>query len=932
MKGLKDLADISKLSKLRVLMFSALVAAGATQLGSTALAAESNISERDMLDQAVELYEKLSGGEVDVPAGLSENSKELFLGKSVVLGFINADEMDSVSEAVTLRKQDAMTVLYKTIIDFDDSYALSTDEVDELMNKCYDNALIDEENRVGYAFMIKHGIIDSSGSTEPNKEVTWKSCGILVDLLYDMFVQDVSFDVAGTEVRIGANISSVTDVLGEPDRIDKSDYEFEWYVYNSDYSRFMMVGVDEGRICAFYTNCSDFSMGDISRGDDYLSAYGYAEDNSYRFFADKDEKIDAIMYNPREKSETFAENDTNIRACELVDIINSKRVNDGNEPMVISPELWQNAADMVVQPKYKLAAVEAKTSMVSDDATHVAGYDVFSLYSKLVSGAAECFEPENTAVGIGTAVTDSGYTAASIIAGDADSKEIKETLTTSAEDAQELSEVTEQPEKTEDIREPEATESAEKETESSEQPQETEQVAVSDKKNSAVFAAVAETVSAQQNPVSEGAETAEEASVVSGEPVIASPQNESVVKEGKKVVVELEKSVSQEYYVRIYSFEDDEYIVDSYIRTNDSKLEFDPSLFNAGKDYSISVSAVNTASASEAAEVIIRYGDVSDDAVKLVSPQTDTVTDNDFIELSWESDLYHDFVIDIYDSEGKLVLSREVYDSYEAKVQNVSPGDYFIYVSAVRRGDRETIKAQDSAKVTVKLPEPVITEYILEDGERFYPVYKDEDMGLVYFYEEEIIDIDTTGSNGKTTTVQKKKITEKQVKATNYYSQLAAAQQKVEYFEGSDKLDLKDTSNVISTFSNGVLTLEGDSAAGNAIVEEAKKYLGVPYVWGGTTPSGFDCSGLVQYVCKSLGIDVSRVSQDQYNDGVAVSREELQPGDLVFFQQGGDVHHVGIYVGDGMMIHAPYTGTVVQYQSIDTPYYSSQFCGGRRVY
>lgn len=932
MKGLKDLADISKLSKLRVLMFSALVAAGATQLGSTALAAESNISERDMLDQAVELYEKLSGGEVDVPAGLSENSKELFLGKSVVLGFINADEMDSVSEAVTLRKQDAMTVLYKTIIDFDDSYALSTDEVDELMNKCYDNALIDEENRVGYAFMIKHGIIDSSGSTEPNKEVTWKSCGILVDLLYDMFVQDVSFDVAGTEVRIGANISSVTDVLGEPDRIDKSDYEFEWYVYNSDYSRFMMVGVDEGRICAFYTNCSDFSMGDISRGDDYLSAYGYAEDNSYRFFADKDEKIDAIMYNPREKSETFAENDTNIRACELVDIINSKRVNDGNEPMVISPELWQNAADMVVQPKYKLAAVEAKTSMVSDDATHVAGYDVFSLYSKLVSGAAECFEPENTAVGIGTAVTDSGYTAASIIAGDADSKEIKETLTTSAEDAQELSEVTEQPEKTEDIREPEATESAEKETESSEQPQETEQVAVSDKKNSAVFAAVAETVSAQQDPVSEGAETAEEASVVSGEPVIASPQNESVVKEGEKVVVELEKSVSQEYYVRIYSFEDDEYIVDSYIRTNDSKLEFDPSLFNAGKDYSISVSAVNTASASEAAEVIIRYGDVSDDAVKLVSPLADTVTDNDFIELSWESDLYHDFVIDIYDSEGKLVLSREVYDSYEAKVQNVSPGDYFIYVSAVRRGDRETIKAQDSAKVTVKLPEPVITEYILEDGERFYPVYKDEDMGLVYFYEEEIIDIDTTGSNGKTTTVQKKKITEKQVKATNYYSQLAAAQQKVEYFEGSDKLDLKDTSNVISTFSNGVLTLEGDSAAGNAIVEEAKKYLGVPYVWGGTTPSGFDCSGLVQYVCKSLGIDVSRVSQNQYNDGVAVSREELQPGDLVFFQQGGDVHHVGIYVGDGMMIHAPYTGTVVQYQSIDTPYYSSQFCGGRRVY
>lgn len=950
MKGLNDLADISKLPKMRLLMFSALVAAGASQLGSTALAADGSISEHDMLDQAVALYEKLSGSEVDVPAGLAENSEELFLGKSVVLGFINADEMDTVSEAATLRKQDAMTVLYKTIIDFDDSYALSTDEVDKLMNKCYDNALIDEENRVGYAFMIKHGIIDSSGSTEPNKEITWKSCGILVDLLYDMFVQDISFDVSGTTVKIGSNISSVTEVLGEPDRIDKSDYEFDWYIYNSDYSRFMMIGVDEGRICAFYTNCADFSMGDIRSGDDYLSTYKYAEDSSYRFFADQEEKIDAIMYNPREKSESFEENDTNIRACELVDLINAKRVSDGNEPLVISPELWQNAADMAVQPKYKLAAVEAKTSMVSDNATHVAGYDVFSLYAKLVAGDAECFKSGNTAAGVGNTITDSGYTMASIITGDADSKEIKKTLTTSAEDAQELSEtVTEIPEATEEIaaQEVDLTEKtadeAEIKQESAEdtvQPKETEQIVVSDGKESSVFGAVAESAalitetSAPQDTVSEENVGEEDKADTenSSTPVIVSPQNEAEIKEGEKVVIELEKSVSSEYYVRIYSFEDDEYIVDSYIRTDENKLEFDPGLFSAGKDYSISVSSVTTESVSEAAETIIRYGSVSDNAVTLLTPQEDLVTDNDFIELAWESDLYHDFVIDIYDMEGKLVLSREVYDSYEAKVQNVSPGDYFIYVSAVRRGDRETIKAQDSVKVTVKLPEPVITEYILEEGEKFYPVYKDEDMGLVYFYEEEIIDIDTTASNGKKTTVQKKKITEKQVKATNYYSQLAAAQQKVEYFEGSDKLDLKDNSNVISTFSNGVLTLEGDSTVGNAIVEEAKKYLGVPYVWGGTTPSGFDCSGLVQYVCKSLGIDVSRVSQDQYNDGVAVSREELQPGDLVFFQQGGDVHHVGIYVGDGMMIHAPYTGTVVQYQSIDTPYYSSQFCGGRRVY
>lgn len=944
------MADISKLPKLRILMFSALLAAGAGQFGSTALASDGNISERDMLEQAVVLYEKLSGSEVDVPTGLAENSEDLFLGKSVILGFINADEMDSVSGAVTLRKQDVMTVLYKTIINFDDSYALSTEEVDEMMNKCNDNSLIDEENRVGYAFMIKHGIIDSSGNTDPNKEITWKSCGILIDLLYDMFMQDVSFDVAGQEIKIGANIESVIESLGEPDRIDQSDYEFEWYVYNSDYNRFMMIGVEEGRICAFFTNCADFSIGDLHSGDDYIKTYKYADDKSFRFFEDGNEKIDSVLYNSSEKSEHFAENDSSIRACELVDLINAKRARQGSAPLVISPELWKNAAEMADQPKYKLAAVEAQNSIVSDNAIHVAGYDVFSLYAKLIASDAACLDSENNIAGVGTSVTDSGYTAASIISGKEDSKDIKETLTTSAEDAQELTEsVTETPESgTQEPQESESvTENSEKTpdeqnedvtNQSDGEPQGSTEILLSDIDIRPVFGdvaemAVEEKASESPAPDENTADSSEEEDQTdSNAPVIIAPADESEINNGDDLVIELENNNATEYYVRIYSFEDDEYIVDSYIKTSENKIVFDSELFTSGKDYSVSISAVSAQSVSDAREIVIKYGSATEDSLKLTSPEQDYVTDNDFIDLAWESGIYHDFVIDIYDKEGKLVLSREVYDSFDAKVQNVSPGDYFIYVSAVRRGDREVIKAQDSVKVTVKLPEPVITEYILEDGERFYPVYKDEEMGLVYFYDEEIIDIETTGSNGRTTTVKKKKITEKQVKATNYYSQLASTQQKVEYFEGSDKLDLKDTSNIVSTYSNGVITLEGDATVGNAIVEEAKKYLGVPYVWGGTTPSGFDCSGLVQYVCKSLGIDVSRVSQDQYNDGIPVSKEDLQPGDLVFFQSGGDVHHVGIYVGNGMMIHAPYTGTVVQYQSIDTPYYSSQFCGGRRVY
>ena len=99
---------------------------------------------------------------------------------------------------------------------------------------------------------------------------------------------------------------------------------------------------------------------------------------------------------------------------------------------------------------------------------------------------------------------------------------------------------------------------------------------------------------------------------------------------------------------------------------------------------------------------------------------------------------------------------------------------------------------------------------------------------------------------------------------------------------------------------------------GEQAVNLARQYLGVPYVWGGTTPNGFDCSGLVQYVYKQLGINISRTTYTQVNDGRAVTKDELKAGDLIFFANSGGVHHVGIYIGNGQFIHAPQTGDVVK--------------------
>ena len=111
------------------------------------------------------------------------------------------------------------------------------------------------------------------------------------------------------------------------------------------------------------------------------------------------------------------------------------------------------------------------------------------------------------------------------------------------------------------------------------------------------------------------------------------------------------------------------------------------------------------------------------------------------------------------------------------------------------------------------------------------------------------------------------------------------------------------------------------------VVGIAMRYLGVPYVWGGSTPRGFDCSGLVSYVFAQIGVSLPHSSYSQFGMGTAVSISELQPGDLVFFTGAS---HVGIYIGGGQFIHAPHTGDVVKISSL-SGYYSSNFDGGRRI-
>jgi cell wall-associated NlpC family hydrolase len=134
---------------------------------------------------------------------------------------------------------------------------------------------------------------------------------------------------------------------------------------------------------------------------------------------------------------------------------------------------------------------------------------------------------------------------------------------------------------------------------------------------------------------------------------------------------------------------------------------------------------------------------------------------------------------------------------------------------------------------------------------------------------------------------------------------------------------LKNSNNYIA----GNTTSKADK-----IIATAKKYIGVPYVWGGESPSGFDCSGFVQYVFKVHGISLNRTTETQYKHGSYVSKSNLKPGDLVFFQNTyrAGISHVGIYIGNGQFIHAS-SSKGVTISNLSSSYYTSHYYGARRI-
>ena len=118
----------------------------------------------------------------------------------------------------------------------------------------------------------------------------------------------------------------------------------------------------------------------------------------------------------------------------------------------------------------------------------------------------------------------------------------------------------------------------------------------------------------------------------------------------------------------------------------------------------------------------------------------------------------------------------------------------------------------------------------------------------------------------------------------------------------------------------------------NQLVSVSQQFIGVPYQWGDAIPGqGFDCSGLAMMVYQLIGLDMPRISRDQFRRGRQIDRDQLRPGDLVFFSTGwsGKASHVGIYQGDGLFIHAPRSGKTVSRATLSSAYFQKHYLGAR---
>ena len=267
---------------------------------------------------------------------------------------------------------------------------------------------------------------------------------------------------------------------------------------------------------------------------------------------------------------------------------------------------------------------------------------------------------------------------------------------------------------------------------------------------------------------------------------------------------------------------------------------------------------------------------------------------------------------------------------------------YFINSEIIEAVNSTAPEYNENQEEPKEVEEQVITETSVENRKGYVNVSSSANIRKDASTSSEVID--SLLRNTEITIVAEKgdfyKIQYKDI--TGYISKTLVSNNPVEITSRSSterKVEIEQTSDVqvsesTTTETESASAEVSNSTSGNNIVSFAKQYVGYSYVSGGTKPStGFDCSGFSYYVFNSCGYNLSRSCQVQARSGEAVSRDNLQPGDLVFFNNGsnGGIGHVAIYIGGGQIVHAENSRTGVRIDTINSGYYNKYYYSARRI-
>lgn len=576
------------------------------------VAAEGQITKDDMVVRAVHLYEQLSG----------KNTGDDVYKSAEKLGIIAHEELAELGNGTAISKQDAARLLYNAVIAYDGSFALSDSEIVSVLNDCYDNTYIDSQNRAAIAFLMKYGAVGTKTRVNPYIALPQEVAEQITADIFDEFTAKDSVTVGTHTLVIGEGVQGVLAEFGVPNRIDATEYGFDWYVYNADYENFLMVGIQNGKVCAFFSNAKKLNYHDIRTLDDVPA------NCAARLLWLPDGTLDGVYYNTLDKVSEPDEQMCAGAQSRLLDMINSYRAKQ-SLPLLIE------RSDLLTDEHTVSVTAEAS--------------DIFELYqnSILTSSGSQLFHgfvKHNCYTKLQLAYTGAGI----LMSADIDPN-------TTIKGARPIT--------TADMAE-----------------------------HIANAPAVTEAVA----------------------PTLITPVNEQVYEYGEDVVLTLPEAAANRYLVQMLNTETDEYAVNAYITTSQTELTFPAGLFDDGADYVITISAADGDELLTSEPIAIVYGYSRPPII--VSPAPNAILSSNSVTVSWQSDMYSDFYLELY-RNGEPVCNTRVSGEYSTQLMDLELGSYMLGVSALRK-NTNVIKNTSWIRFDLSaLPIVYETQYITrEDG------------------------------------------------------------------------------------------------------------------------------------------------------------------------------------------------------------------------